>query len=385
MKQYFRFIHTADWHLWDKHKYSVNNSRLKKIIRNIKFIIKFAIKKKVDAVFVAGDLTHVYNPDEKVLNQLTKIFKYAIDNGIKLRIINGNHDTDGLNHSLESLQNIISSLDTDMIKIFTFKKDQQAISYREFFSKQLGEGVANILHVSVTYVPYQDDMAHTISSAKEVACFNNFDRNIIVSHCAVDGAYASSGKKLKSNITLKHFEGWDYAALGDYHKYQKLSESVYYSGSAIRLNKGERNDIKGFNYVVISKEEKQKSKMVIKKINLSDIEMIELKLDYSKLKDNYGVIRKIKNKLVKDSIINLSIIGSIGTGDKLIKLKKALYAGGATEIYDKIININYNANEINNKLDLSLDISEATEKYAKRKNKNEKYIEYGKNKINSVR
>lgn len=388
--QYFRFIHTADWHFWDKHKYSVNGSRLKQLFGNALRIVQFAIKNKVDVIFISGDLVHVYNPDEKILVHLTKIFKIAIKNGIKIRIINGNHDTNGLSHSLESIQNVVSSYDQDMIKIFTFKKDGRPCANKEFFTKQIGEGISNILQISIAYIPYQKDIVSAIKTVNKTACFNNFDKNIIVAHGGINGAYTSSGKKLKTNITLDLFEDWDYGALGDYHKWQKLSDGIYYSGSIIKINRNEKNDQKSFNYVTIEKEEHKKSIMKVERINLPDIELIDLKVKYEKLKDDYKKISKIGDKKVKDAIINIFIYGDIGTGEKIVKLKIALYAGGAAEVYPRFINNNFSSirnssKKMKSKIKLALDAGDACVKFAESKKMNQQYIDYGLNKINSVR
>jgi DNA repair exonuclease SbcCD nuclease subunit len=374
----FSFIHTADWHFWDKHKYSINNSRLKILERNARKIIKYAIKCKIKVVFIAGDITHTYNPDERILKILSRIFKLAIDNGVMIRIITGNHDTDGLTHSLESLQNILSSFNTDMIKIYSFDNSVINCSYREYFTNDNAT-------FAVTYIPYQRDMAGAITSAAKMT--EQFDKNftnILIAHCPVNGAIASTGKRIKSKIKRKLFGVWDYIALGDYHKHQKLANNMYYSGSIIRINKGERNDQKSFIYVTMTGNKKGFSK---KRIRLDDIELISYKIKYESINGNIEKISKINGRLVSGAIINLLIYGDIGTGEKLVKLKNALYKGGAAEVYPKFLGVvkpsnkNYGESDI----ELSFDIAESCERYAKRKNVGKESLQYGIDKINLVR
>jgi len=64
----FSFIHISDLHIYDKHKYSIDNSRLKMIKRNLNKISEFAISKLVNMVIITGDIFHTHNPDERCLN-----------------------------------------------------------------------------------------------------------------------------------------------------------------------------------------------------------------------------------------------------------------------------------------------------------------------------
>lgn len=375
----FSFIHTADWHFWDKHKFSIDNSRLKKLYDNAMYIVKYAIKKKVDLIIIAGDITELSNPDEKIFKYLTKIFKYAIDNGVKIRIINGNHDTDGLTHSLESLQNILSSIDNDMIKIYSFdiegKRDN--VSYMEFFGN-------NNFKIPVQFVPYQKDVIGAIKSASELCKkYNmNFGKRILATHCSVNGARASNGKMLKSNVKRKLFKIWDYVALGDHHSHQKLAKGIYYPGSIIRLNRGERDDQKSFIHVTAIKGQKLK----IKRIPLHDIELINCKIKYSNISSNIKKITSINGKSVKGAMVTVNIIGDIGTGEKVVKLKNALYNGGAAEVFPKFSNKLKFAKGIDGKkIKLSFDVTESCERFAKSKNLGKDYVKYGIDKINSVR
>jgi DNA repair exonuclease SbcCD nuclease subunit len=303
----FKFLHTADWHLWDKHKYSIDGSRFQELVRNAKLIIKFAIKKKVDAIIIVGDIFHNSNPDERLLRTFADIILPAIKVGIQVKIIIGNHDTDGENYALESSNQYIGEM-------LTPRKQSQFLHI--ISGNTIYEDYVHIPQtIKLTMIPWQKTMVEALNCANERKHISG--RNILFAHCAVSGAeVGASNKSLKTTLGEKYFQGWDYVGLGDYHKYQKVgsplfkkSNEVYYSGSIIRMDWGERNETKAFNYVEIGDE------VIIKKVKLPDIDFIELDLYYNEIEgfsyhhinpdqsiaiiDSGGCEKKIKSSFIK--------------------------------------------------------------------------------------
>ena len=111
-------IHTSDWHVWNKHKYSINNSRTKQLTIILKRIVGYAIKRKIGMIVVAGDVMNVNNPDEYCLKILSSITRLCIDNKIMIRYLMGDHDTNGIDYSLESLHKILSVTDKKWVRIY---------------------------------------------------------------------------------------------------------------------------------------------------------------------------------------------------------------------------------------------------------------------------
>ena len=74
-----RILHTADWHLRHKHKYTkVVNGKIWDVmfeekIKALKYLPKIADKYKCDMVLIAGDIFDTTNPPEAIKAEFVKI------------------------------------------------------------------------------------------------------------------------------------------------------------------------------------------------------------------------------------------------------------------------------------------------------------------------
>lgn len=343
-----KFIATADWHIWDKHIYSVNNSRLIRIQTNIKKIINTAIKQNIKLIVVAGDIFHVSNPTEKLLNVFIDLIQYGIKNGIMFRIITGNHDTDGIDYSIQSMNKITEFIPeiNKLFRIFSFHKGVDVSVYSENFSG-----------VNFIYVPWQKDMVSALRQAKSLKTKNS----VLVTHVGVVGANVSSGYEPDSEIEHKLLNGYKYIALGDYHNAQRvIGTNAYYSGSIFRMNWGEANDVKGFNVI-------DTNTWKVKRIKLYDSPMINLDINYDELDMDGSLLYEIGGKKVKNSFVKLNVNGNLSNTSNVIKLEKLLYESGASQVFTTLIE-NSGADTIitdDGNIDLSLSVEDAVIKYAK--------------------
>lgn len=286
-------------------------------------MVKYAIKHHIDMIIVAGDIFHVHNPTEKMLKVLTEFISLAVKNGIMVRIITGNHDTDGINIAFESLKN--------MDNLYSFDGDHPMLQF--YFHKQNEIAVyeEKIRGVQFLFVPWQNNMDGAINKAREIR--TDVIPNVLVTHCAVDGALTNSEHEMKkTKITKKMLSGWNYVALGDFHKYQNIDENIYYSGSIVKTIWDERHDRRAFNVVIFGRQSE------IKKVYLPDIEFIEIEMNYSII-DEYtkDKIQEIDGKVVENSYIKVFITGEIGFGEKINLLKEHLIKCGARDVITKIV------------------------------------------------
>jgi DNA repair exonuclease SbcCD nuclease subunit len=314
-----RFIHTADWHIWDKHKYNFFNKRFNKLIENAHKIVDYAIEKKVDVFIVAGDIFHTPNPDENLMKYCAAIVARLLKEKIRVRLLVGNHDSDGLNHSLESLESYLYYLEpSDMLKIISNKNKKYDSGDDVYIHSEVIRGVKYI------YVPYQKNIYRALSKARDKRNLKKL-ANVLVVHGSTKEAFTSTDYKLKNaEIDKEHLRGYSYVALGDFHRAQEVGDDLfkktneaYYSGSIIRMDWGERNDEKSFNYVRIYKGGKSKAvKQDINVIPLDDIEMIKLAIPYKRIDKwiRYGErkgFEEIKGRKVKGSLIKIFIRGAV--------------------------------------------------------------------------
>ncbi|MEL7326593.1 MAG: exonuclease SbcCD subunit D C-terminal domain-containing protein, partial [Pseudomonadota bacterium] len=99
------------------------------------------------------------------------------------------------------------------------------------------------------------DQAHKLLAEKITEQFQPEQRNVLVSHCFVDGAIESESERPLSiggsdRVSHEHFLNFDYVALGHLHQPQKKGEEyIRYSGSLMKYSFGEQNQKKGFTLV----------------------------------------------------------------------------------------------------------------------------------------
>ena len=345
-----KFIHTADIHLYENHKYSIDGSRLKAIERNLMLMVKYAIKKKIDFIILAGDIFHVYNPSENLLKIFTNVVKYAVTNGVNVRVLSGNHDTNGVDYAFASL-NDIENLYPDVgiggmatLRIISLKKGEEVIDTEKF-------GNTNFV-----YVPWQENLPTVLMNAKKKRNKDLF--NVLVTHCAVDSASTNSGYSIKNTkISKSMLSGWDYVALGDFHKYQNLGENIYYSGSISKTVWDERHDDRAFNFVTIDSDNVG---VKIKKIKLPDSEFIELKIKNKDIDEwlHGGKYMTVAGKSMDGAFIKVFITDYDGAGNKIMDLKKKFIDSGAKDVFFRLVKkvesdaVNIDGDEIHLNLDI---------------------------------
>lgn len=345
--------HIADLHFNNRAKYD-SHERIKK---QLKKVINKCIEKKAKYIFVAGDIFDGVKPNFDTMEDFTSLVKYAMDNGIGWRILIGNHDTTGARHSLVSLQNVS---DNNMFRIISepdnelFELDKKAFI--------------------VYYVPWtktlKDDLIKMKKRAKKAIDIPKF----LFTHGGISNAITSTGYKMTTELDLKLLKGYDYVGLGDYHTYQKLSKGVYYSGSLVRLNYGERSDAKACNFVKIDGN----NKVRIIKYKLKDVEFIVAKINYDNASDFYEPILEWDGKKVKDAYVELRIYGKIGVGEKVYGIKRAFYDGGAKDVNERFYDNKEEADiEIEEDDMLSIDLIKSVKKHLKKYKVDKSYHKYG--------
>ena len=286
-------------------------------------MVKYAIKNKIDMIIVAGDIFHVYNPSEKLLKVFAECISVAIKHGIIVRVISGNHDTDGINIAFESLKTIDN--------LYPFDNDYPMLAFYFHRQHEIAVYEEKIKGNQFVYVPWQENITEAINQANKIRV--NEIVNVLVTHCAVDGALTNSDHEMKKTRVSKNMLlGWNYVALGDFHKYQNIIENVYYSGSIIKTIWDERHDRRAFNVVLIDKE------IEIKKVYLPDIEFIELDVNYGMI-DEYvkDKITEINGQKLENSYIKVFITGEIGLGEKVNLLKEHFIKCGAKDVRTKVV------------------------------------------------
>jgi DNA repair exonuclease SbcCD nuclease subunit len=219
-------------------------------------------KRKIDTIVFAGDLLHnksiIHTTAQDVMLQY---FREQSD--MQFYVIDGNHDLSGKGSdsvsalkSLESIENV------------------RWISYQ---SK--GEAVHHIDDGKIAFVPYFPGMDTHIKKEKA---------DVLISHFGLSEGMLSSGISIPSTIKAKDLTKFKLVILGHYHLPQAMvykKTHIYYTGSPIQLDWGEKNEEKRF--------------LIIDTENLKDVESIPT-TGYKQYVQ-FDVDAKNKTKVIKEA------------------------------------------------------------------------------------
>jgi len=283
--------------------------RLNGIKKALYNMADYAVSNNINHIIFGGDIYHgksiIHSLAQNILIDFLR--NYSMLNFI---IISGNHDLSDRGIGAVSALKHISS--------------ESNVTY---ISKPLKIG-------EIMYVPYSADMM--IDSIK-----NNSAR-YLVSHFGLNEGLLSSGISIISDIKLSDLIGkYDIVLLGHYHRSQEIIRDdirLYYAGSLIELDYGERDNEKRFLVVdtendiiesissigfkkhfrfeltIENKEEVvEKARQLKKEGHYIQITQIE-QMDISDLREEFQIINK-----VSQDITNRGLTSSMSMRDKLKK------------------------------------------------------------------
>ncbi|WP_281959438.1 exonuclease SbcCD subunit D [Vibrio parahaemolyticus] len=253
-----KFIHTSDWHLGRQFH---NVSLLEDQQAVLEQLIQYIENNPVDAVIVAGDVYDRSVPPTIAIELLNRVVKRICGElNTPMILISGNHDgAERLGFGSEQMKrsglHIISNFE-DMLTPVVI--ETKAAGHVAFYGMPYNDP-EQVRYVYKEPVSTHDE-AHKLLAEKITEQFQSEHRNILISHCFVDGAIESESERPLSiggsdRVSHEHFLNFDYVALGHLHQPQKKGEEYFrYSGSLMKYSFGEQNQKKGFTLVEIGKD-----------------------------------------------------------------------------------------------------------------------------------
>jgi DNA repair exonuclease SbcCD nuclease subunit len=219
-----KFAFTADIHLsrygQDKLEDETNlPERLDSLKKALDSIAQYCIDNNIRVMIIGGDVLHGKSIIYAIAQDIMIDFFNHWKEYIKFYVIDGNHDLSGKGHQVVSALKSLRHIDG-----LTW------VQYNETFE------------VAETFmVPYGPDMVDKIKGHKS---------KILISHFGLNEGVLNSGISIVSDISLKDLIGkYELVLLGHYHKPQEIIRDnirLYYVGSPIQLDWGEKNDDKRF-------------------------------------------------------------------------------------------------------------------------------------------
>lgn len=253
-----KFLHTSDWHLGRQfHQVSLLDDQ-RAVLEQL---IEFLRQNPVDAVIVAGDIYDRSVPPTAAIDLLDEVVSVICGElNTPLLMIPGNHD------GAKRLGFAAKQMKKSGLHIFA--DFEQMMEPVVLHSEQAGE-------VAFWGMPYNDpelvrhcyqseinshDTAHQLLCEKILAQTTASQRNVLISHCFVDGAMESESERPLSiggsdRVDHRHFLPFDYVALGHLHQPQmKGAEHIRYSGSLMKYSFGEQHQSKGATLVEFDRQ-----------------------------------------------------------------------------------------------------------------------------------
>ncbi|WP_162048276.1 exonuclease SbcCD subunit D [Vibrio taketomensis] len=247
-----KFLHTSDWHLGRQFH---NVSLLSDQQAVLEQIISYVIANPVDALVVAGDIYDRSVPPTTAIELLDQ-FIARVCGELKLPVIMipGNHDgAQRLGFAAKQMKSsglhIIANFD-DMQTPVVIESDVGPVA---FYGMPYNDPEL-VRHY--TQQPAKDhDQAHQLLVDLICQQFQPQQKNVLLSHCFVDGAIESESERPLSiggsdRVSHEHFMKFDYVALGHLHQPQKKGEEyIRYSGSLMKYSFSEQHQAKGMTLV----------------------------------------------------------------------------------------------------------------------------------------
>ncbi len=229
-----RIIHLSDTHLGFSDYNRIEpgsgiNARELDVYNAFNQVIEHVLKTKPDVIVHAGDLFDSVRPSNRAILELFRQLSKLASANIPVILVAGNHSTPrhpatgSIFRLIEFFPNVYTACDGKLKVV------------------EIGDAKFHLL-------PHAYDETMLSQNLHQLAPDKGFRFNVLVTHAGIREIAGHYGAEFKDQtIPLSVLKrGFDYVALGHYHKFMKVTEQAYYSGSPERLSFNEANDPKGF-------------------------------------------------------------------------------------------------------------------------------------------
>lgn len=260
-----RIFHMADWHIGKLVNGFYMTEDQEYVIEQLYKAIE---EKRPDVLIIAGDLYDRSVPPVHAVELLNKsLIRIVKELNTKVIALAGNHDS---NERIEFASSLLS--DSGLYIFGNLKRKVDKITLEDEYGK------VNFYPIPYADVPYvrdlfEDENIKNYDLAMErivseiCSDFNEGERNVAIAHGYVTGIKGNDFEELEESdsekplsiggteyINSKHFERFNYTALGHLHGPQKVgSDKIRYSGSLMKYSFSEVKQRKGITIVDLDK------------------------------------------------------------------------------------------------------------------------------------
>jgi len=220
------FAYTADIHLSRYGSDKIEDEtdlpeRLHSIKKTLYEIADYCIANGIKDIIIGGDVLHGKSVIYAIAQEIMLEYFENYQKNITFHVIDGNHDLSGKGEQVVSALRPLNTISN-----------------------------VNWIPYSETCFMEEENMLLVPYSTKLPDIVRDNNANILVSHFGLDEGILNSGLSIVADVSLKDLVGrYKLVLLGHYHKPQEIIRSdisLYYSGSLIQLDWGEKGDEKRF-------------------------------------------------------------------------------------------------------------------------------------------
>lgn len=252
-----KFLHTSDWHLGRQFH---NVSLLEDQRHVLSQIVDYIKHNSVDALVLAGDVYDRSVPPTHAIELLDDVVtKICGELGVPMLVIPGNHDgAKRLGFAAKQMKqsglHIIADFEHMLEPVVLTSEQAGEVA---FYGMPYNDPEL-VRHYYQTAVSTHDE-AHQHLCGLIAEQFKPSQKNVLISHCFVDGAIESESERPLSiggsdRVSHEHFLAFDYVALGHLHQPQmKGTDYIRYSGSLMKYSFSEQYHKKAMTLVELNK------------------------------------------------------------------------------------------------------------------------------------
>jgi DNA repair exonuclease SbcCD nuclease subunit len=300
-----KILHISDIHLDAKFLWLGKKApdHRKKIQETFSKSIDFAIKEKLNLIIISGDIFDSPYPDQIDIDKFTRILNPAVELGIEIIILPGNHD-----HINE---NSVWTKEFPKLKVFSDPTSRK-IELKSLNLILYGEPQTE----KKTIV---SPLKHVLEDLEENKEHDKDKYKIVIAHGGVLSGIKSNTDSSNS-ITIEEINQLkkydiNYLALGDWHGQKKIEAALipaYYPGSIELLDLKQANS--GYGIMIQIENPNQESN--IKPIRFSDLKLHREELNINQNSQD-TILQFLQKNQDPTKLLRIKIIGTQSLKDNL--------------------------------------------------------------------
>jgi exonuclease SbcD len=245
------------------------------ILENIQQALDYSFKNNIKNVLILGDFYHTKRPAQVFRRLLSIRLGWALEHGVKLYLLLGNHDQ-GKSHGHDLVEFVELSHQIDNLIVV-----EEPIAIETEDSILCFMPHPNVFDLNISSQDFYDYVIRSVNKLSTTAKESKAKYKYFFGHYATDKSIAGKSfdmgmdEKCNRVLPLSIFDSsiWTKVFLGDIHKPQELNSFCRHVGSIAKVDFGEEGEKKGF-YIVNGNTDKF--------IEIKDREFKTLFVDLSK-------------------------------------------------------------------------------------------------------